>query len=141
MTCRRGPAAAAAGLHSAQTRPAPVRCGGRAPAHTPLPPSPIPLPPAPATAPASRFDNFYKHDALTQLLHDYAEAYPGLVSVASIGKSFEGRDIWLATVTHTSTGAAADKPAFWADGNSHAADLTASTAVLYYRHQLVPGHG
>ena len=43
----------------------------------------------------------------------------------SIGKSHEGRDIWVATVTNIATGAAADKPAFWADGNIHAAELTA----------------
>ncbi len=71
-----------------------------------------------------RFDTFYRHDALTVLLFDYAQAHPDLVSVASIGKSYEGRDIWLATVTHTATGAAEDKPAFWADGNIHAAELT-----------------
>ncbi len=91
--------------------------------------------------PTPRFDTFYKHDALTQLLFAYAEAHPALVAVASIGKSFEGRDIWVATVTNITAGAAEDKPAFWADGNIHAAELTASTAVLYYLHQLVIGHG
>ena len=91
--------------------------------------------------PTPRFDTFYKHDALTELLFAYAKAHPSLVAVASIGKSFEGRDIWVATVTNTTTGAPADKPAFWADGNIHAAELTASTAVLYYLHQLVASHG
>ena len=84
----------------------------------------------PAT-PTPRFDTFYRYDALTRLLFDYADAHPALVSVASIGKSFEGRDIWVATVTNTATGPDTDKPAFWADGNIHAAELTASTAVLY----------
>lgn len=95
----------------------------------------LPKPPTP------RFDTFYKYDALTRLLFDYADAYPTLVQVASIGKSHEGRDIWVATVTHTTTGAAEDKPAFWLDGNIHAAELTASTACLYYLHQLLSGHG
>src|SRR5450432_3263703 len=95
-------------------------------------------PPAP---PTPRFDLFYRHDALTRLLFDYAEAFPGLVAVESIGKSFEGRDIWVAIVTNVLTAAHADKPAFWADGNIHAAELTASTAVLYYLHQLAIGFG
>ena len=94
-----------------------------------------------SSTPNPRFDIFYRHDALTQLLHDYAAAYPDLVSVASIGKSFEGRDIWVATLTNAATGPHADKPAFWADGNIHAAELTASTAVLYYLHQLVNSYG
>jgi murein tripeptide amidase MpaA len=95
---------------------------------------------APAT-PTPRFDTFYRYDALTRLLFDYADAHPDLVTVSSIGKSFEGRDIWVAAVTNSATGPDIDKPAFWADGNIHAAELTASTAVLYYLHQLVTGHG
>jgi murein tripeptide amidase MpaA len=94
----------------------------------------------PAT-PTPRFDTFYRYDALTRLLFDYADAHPTLVSVASIGKSHEGRDIWVATVTNSATGADTDKPAFWCDGNIHAAELTASTAVLYYLHQLVTAYG
>jgi murein tripeptide amidase MpaA len=94
----------------------------------------------PAT-PTPRFDTFLKYDALTRLLFDYADAHPTLVSVDSIGKSHEGRDIWLATVTNTASGAAADKPAFWTDGNIHAAELTASTAVLYFLHHLCTGYG
>jgi murein tripeptide amidase MpaA len=91
--------------------------------------------------PTPHFDTFYKYTELSRLLFDYADARPDLVSVASIGKSFEGRDIWVVTVTNTDTGAHDDKPAFWADGNIHAAELTASTAVLYYLHRLVVGHG
>ena len=91
--------------------------------------------------PTPYFDTFYKYTELSRLLFDYADARPDLVSVASIGKSFEGRDIWVVTVTNTATGGHQDKPAFWADGNIHAAELTASTAVLYYLHRLVVGYG
>ena len=88
-----------------------------------------------------RFDTFYRHDALTDLLFEFAAAHPALVGVESIGKSYEGRDIWVATVTNLATGAPGDKPAFWADGNIHAAEVTASTAVLYYLHHLLDAYG
>ena len=88
-----------------------------------------------------RFDIFYKYDALSRLLFDYVDTYPSLMQLTSIGKSHEGRDIWVATVTQSATGPAEDKPAFWADGNIHAAELTASTACLYYLHQLLSGYG
>ena len=52
-----------------------------------------------------------------------------------------GREIWVLTLTDTATSPAADKPANWVDGNIHAAELTASTACLYWLHQLVAGHG
>lgn len=90
-----------------------------------------------AAIPVPRFDTFYRHAELTRLLQDYAAALPSRVSLESIGRSWEGRDIWLVTVTNTATGPAADKPALWVDGNIHAAELTASTACLYYLHQLV----
>jgi len=91
--------------------------------------------------PVPRFDHFYRHAELTRLLEDYAAARPDLVTLESIGQSHEGRDIWLVTLTHSATGAAADKPALWIDGNIHAAELTASTACLYYLHTLVSGYG
>ena len=77
-------------------------------------------------APKIRFDIFYKHDDLTRLLFEYAQAFPTLAAIRSIGKSYEGREIWVATVTNSETGPADDKPAFWCDGNIHAAELTAS---------------
>lgn len=93
-----------------------------------------------AAIPVPRFDTFYRHPELTRLLHDYAEALPGLIGVRSLGKSHEGRDIWLATLTSAATGAPEDKPAIWVDGNIHAAELTASTACLYWLHQLATGY-
>ncbi len=93
------------------------------------------------TLPTPRFDIFYRHNDLTDLLRAYAAARPGLVELRTIGKSHEGRDIWLVVVTHTATGADTDKPAFWVDGNIHAAELTASTACLYWLHHLVTGYG
>jgi len=94
-----------------------------------------------AALPTPRFDEFLRYDALTQLLFDYAEACPNLVSVRPLGKSFEGRDIWVVVITNTATGADVDKPAFWVDGNIHAAELLASTTCLYYLHQLVSQYG
>jgi murein tripeptide amidase MpaA len=90
--------------------------------------------------PVPRFDQFYKHTELTRLLQDYAASAPHLVRLSSLGKSHEGRDIWLLTITLQSTGDDTDKPAFWVDGNIHAAELTASTACLYWLHHLVSGY-
>lgn len=95
----------------------------------------------PIALPTPRFDQFYRYEELTDLLFSYAEALPNLVSVRSIGKSYEGRDIWVLVLTNTATGADVDKPAFWLDGNIHAAELTASTTCLYYLHHLATLYG
>ena len=91
--------------------------------------------------PQPRFDTFYRHAELTRLLHEYAAARPELIEVRSIGRSHEGRDIWVAIVTHAATGVDTGKPAIWVDGNIHAGELTASTACLYWLHQLAAGFG
>jgi murein tripeptide amidase MpaA len=88
-----------------------------------------------------RFDRFYRYAELTGLLKGMAERRPELFAVESIGASYEGRDIWLVTATHRGTGSATDKPAFWVDGNIHAAELAASTACLRFLDYLERGYG
>ncbi len=85
-------------------------------------------------------DHFCRHDELTAFLHDLAAAHPDLVGVESIGRSHEGRELWLATVTDSATGPHTDKPAMWVDANIHATELTASVAAIGLLRRLVTGH-
>jgi murein tripeptide amidase MpaA len=78
---------------------------------------------------------------LTHILQSYQEAYPQLVRLESIGQSYEGRDIWLVTVTNFDTGPDTEKPALWIDGNIHASEVSPSTACLYHLHTLVTQYG
>jgi murein tripeptide amidase MpaA len=91
--------------------------------------------------PAVAFDRFLRYSELTEVLQAYAREHPGLVTIESIGRSHEGRDIHVVTVTNQSTGPAADKPAFWVDGNIHSTEVAASAAALYFVDFLVKGHG
>src|SRR5437016_14502752 len=88
-----------------------------------------------------RFDRFYRYAELTEHLREFARRRPDLFAVQSIGRSHEGRDIWLVVATNTASGPDTDKPAFWIDGNVHAGELTASTACLYFLHALAQGYG
>lgn len=87
------------------------------------------------------FDRYYRYDDLTRILHAYAEEFPQLVQVQSIGKSYEGRDIWLATLTNRAAGAPEEKPALWVDGNIHASEVSPSSACLYLIHALTSRYG
>jgi len=91
--------------------------------------------------PEVRFDTYYRYEDLTQILKGYADEYPQLVRVESIGQSYEGRDIWVAAVTNVETGADKDKPAFWVDGNIHASEVSPSSACIYLINHLVTGYG
>ncbi len=91
--------------------------------------------------PQVQFDTYYRYDDLTRILQGYAEEYPQLVRVESIGQSYEGRDIWLVTVTNAETGDAGRKPAFWVDANIHASEVAPSAACLYLINRLVTEYG
>ena len=91
--------------------------------------------------PKPRFNKFHRYDELTKLLKAYAREYPKLFRLESIGKSYEGRDVWLITATNFKSGEDADKPALWVDGNIHASEVTASAACLYFIHTLATKYG
>lgn len=91
--------------------------------------------------PAIQFNRFYRYEELTNLLKAYAQEYPNLLKLESIGKSHEGRDVWLVTVTNFETGPGAEKPALWVDGNIHASEVTASAAAMYFINALVTRYG
>jgi murein tripeptide amidase MpaA len=91
--------------------------------------------------PTLRFDSYYDYAELTLALRMLAEAYPRLMRLESIGRSFEQRDIWLATLTNATTGTAQSKPALWVDGNIHATEVAGSMACLYLIDYLVKRYG
>jgi murein tripeptide amidase MpaA len=90
--------------------------------------------------PNIRFNKFYRYPELTGFLKDYAKEYSDFIRLESIGKSNEGRDVWLVTVTNFKTGSDTEKPAFWVDGNIHASEVTTSVAAMYLIHSLVTNH-
>jgi murein tripeptide amidase MpaA len=90
--------------------------------------------------PKVRFDKFYRYSELTRILKSYAKEYPDLIHLESIGKSHEGRDVWLVTATNFKSGQDTEKPALWVDGNLHASEVTGSTAALYLIHCLATNY-
>jgi len=61
--------------------------------------------------PKPAFDRFHRYPELTGILQGFVRERPDLFSLQSIGKSYEGRDIWVVTATNAATGPAAG--AFW----------------------------
>ena len=84
---------------------------------------------------------YLRHEALGKALQELVASHPGLFGLEVIGRSHEGRDIWLVTATNTATGPAAEKPALWVDGNIHASEVAGSAACLHFLRQLAGGYG
>ena len=87
------------------------------------------------------FDHYYRYDELTRILNAFAQEFPNLMRVESIGKSYEGREVWVATITNTATGPDKEKPAFWVDGNIHASEVSPASACLYFINYLMTHYG
>ncbi len=81
--------------------------------------------------PANEILSYYTYNVLTRLLHELVEQYPRLARIESLGKSLEGRELWLVTLTNQQTGPDLEKPAYWIDANTHAAEVTGPTVALY----------
>lgn len=87
------------------------------------------------------WNRFYDYDEITQIVQDLANAYPDLLTVESIGKSEQGRDLWLITLNNPRTGDASEKPAMYIDGNVHGNEIQASETVLYSIWYLTKSYG
>jgi murein tripeptide amidase MpaA len=87
------------------------------------------------------YDTYLRYEELTRTLRALADEHPRLCRVESIGKSYEGREIWLMELTNLKAGPAAEKPAFWVDGNTHAGEVTGSMAAMYLIETLLEGYG
>ena len=82
-------------------------------------------------------ESYLDDTALTRQLQEWAGAYPLLVRLTSLAKTPEGRDVWLLTI-----GPEPDRirPAVWADGNLHAAELAGSSVALAIAEDAIRAH-
>jgi hypothetical protein len=87
------------------------------------------------------FNRFYDYTEMSELLHKLVAVYPELLSIQSIGKSEQGRDMWLVTMNNPKTGPDTEKPAMWIDGNVHGNEIQAGETVLYTVQYLARSYG
>ncbi|MEO5889126.1 MAG: M14 family metallopeptidase [Ferruginibacter sp.] len=77
------------------------------------------------------WNRYNDHAGITDILKKIVKAYPGLAKLESIGKSFEGRDLWCIAITDYSKGDASKKPGMYIDGNIHSNEVQGSEFAMY----------
>jgi hypothetical protein len=82
-------------------------------------------------------DRYLSYDELTSQLRAWAEAFPQLVSLRSLGQSPEGRELWLLVIGPEPERA---RPAVWVDGNMHAVELAGSSVALAIAEEAIALH-
>jgi len=78
-----------------------------------------------------RWDRYYNYDQTVQALRQLVQTYPKFLTLESIGKSWEGRDLWLVTINNPDTGPHTEKTAFYADANIHGNEIQGTETNLY----------
>ena len=78
-----------------------------------------------------RFDRYYDYPQMVEALRTLERAWPRFLTLRSIGRSYEGRDLWLMVVNNPDTGPDTSKPAFWVDGNIHGNEIQGVEINLY----------
>lgn len=78
-----------------------------------------------------RWNHYNDYSMITRFCQDLAKAYPELVKLESMGKSYQGRDIWVMTITDTKAGNPDQKPGFYIDGNIHSNELQGAEVAMY----------
>jgi len=87
------------------------------------------------------FSHYHTYGEVLEFLRKWEKEYPNLVSLYSVGKSFEGRDIRQMTLTNKGTGADTDKPAMFLEGNRHSGEVTAAESALYFAWHVLMNYG
>jgi carboxypeptidase T len=97
------------------------------------------LPVAAADFPASD-SRYHSYAEMVVEIGDVAAAHPDIVEVRSIGKSYQGRDIWIAKI---SDNVATDEsePEILFDALHHAREHLTVEQALYTLHLLADGYG
>jgi len=77
------------------------------------------------------WNRYYDSKEITDIMKKLVAAYPDLATLESIGKSYEGRDLWCLTITNQKTGKHSEKPAFYIDAAIHANEIQAVEVATY----------
>jgi len=87
------------------------------------------------------WNRFYDYNEMEEIIKDLVAAYPDLLTLKSLGKSEQGRDMWLIILNNPETGADNEKPAMYIDGNVHGNEIQATETVLYSIWYLTKSYG
>jgi hypothetical protein len=88
------------------------------------------------------WNRYNDHAGISDICKKIAAAHPDLCKLESIGKSFQGRDLWCLTISDFKKGGdVTRKPAMYIDGNIHSNEVQGSEFALYTAWYLTESFG
>ncbi len=86
------------------------------------------------------YEAFHTYNTLTEELQTLAKTYPTLSKLESIGKTVEGRDMWLLRLTSQKLADPA-KPKLLYASSMHGDEVTGKEMLVYLARELLSGYG
>lgn len=87
------------------------------------------------------WNHYYDYQGISELTERLAKAHPDLVKRSTIGKSWEGREMWMLTISNFKVGDYNKKPAMYIDGNIHSNEIQGTEVSLYTAWYLAESFG
>ncbi len=85
--------------------------------------------------------HYFTYDEMVCWLDRWNKENPGITQIISIGKSLEGRDLWVIAITNKATGHRTQKAGMYLTGGRHSGEVTAPAAAMDFAHKLISGYG
>lgn len=87
------------------------------------------------------WNRYNDNTALEEIYRKMEKAHPDLVSLQSIGKSYQGREMWVLTITDKNSGVDhSRKPAMYIDAAIHANEIQTTEFALYIAWYITEMH-
>jgi len=77
------------------------------------------------------FNRYYDWDQVGEALKKLEKAYPKFLTLRSIGKSYQGRELWYMTINNPDTGDEMNKCAMYIDANIHGNEIQGGEVGIY----------
>jgi hypothetical protein len=77
------------------------------------------------------FNHYYDWKEVEDALRKLEKAYPKFLKLRSIGKSFQGRELWYMTINNPDTGSEMQKCAMYMDANIHGNEIQGGEIGIY----------
>ena len=77
------------------------------------------------------WNKYNTYEGVVDICKRLADAWPNLVTLESAGKSYQGRDILVMTISDKKIQNPDFKPGFWIDGNIHSIEIQGTEMALY----------
>lgn len=89
----------------------------------------------------AKWNQYHDGAAVAALLQALVAAHPERAKLESLGKSYDGREMQVITITNFAKGDASRRPGFWIDGCIHANEIQATEICLYTAWFLLEMYG